>query len=346
MWAWLALAAFAVAATTNAAGAAPISGAAPIPAAEQAGLPTFTPPSSLRRGDLLDEWCKGPTTAINIAVCGDEQLRGLAIERLRAFDEARRRLGPDQQKALAADQNGWAMSYPQGCGLPSNTMPASPLAASVKECLAKAGRERLAYLRAYGTAGAGATSAGATGPTSQPAPQPSQLTAAAIAPFERGAQSQTLATSPSNAPVAQPPQASAQSPTVPQNTGTSPQSTTASQPSAASGSPPAQTPKPVQTAQPAPTAAPAAAQTPPPASAATPPAALHETPALKSATSQPAPGNGMPEWGTWRGNAVLAAIAIGVFCIGLWVGAAARGRRRGRGPEPGAATPVSRDARL
>jgi hypothetical protein len=354
MWAWLAFAAFAAAAMTNAAAAAPIQGAAPIPAAEQAGLPTFTPPDSLLRGDLLDEWCKGPTTALNIAVCSDDQLRALAIERLRAFDEARRRIGADQQRELAADQNGWAMSYPQACGLPSNLMPSLPLAPSVKQCLAKAGRERLTYLRGYGTAGAGTTPAAAspvTLPSGQPAPpQQSQLTAAAAPPFAPGAQSQSQTPTGLPSPVqnnaVEPPPQPAAAPSLAQNAGASPQPATDGKPSAASGNPPIEIPP----AAPAPasgTAGPAspAAQKPAPPAAQTPPAVLRETPALKPASTAPSVRSHIPEWGTWRGNAVLGAVAIGVFCIGLWVGAAAKARRRGKEPEPSAASPVNRDAR-
>ena len=122
------------------------------PPPDQGGEPTFKPLASLVRGDVLDEWCKGATTALNIVVCSDGDLRALAIERLRAFEETRTRLSAGQQKTLAADQNGWAMSYPQSCGLSSAIMPSLPLAPSVKDCLAEAGRSRLAYLRQYGTA--------------------------------------------------------------------------------------------------------------------------------------------------------------------------------------------------
>jgi hypothetical protein len=126
----------------------------PKPPADPGGQATFPAPPSLARGDQLDEWCKGMTTAINFAVCGDDELRKLALERLRAFNEANARLSPDQHKVLAADQNGWALSYPQACGLTVAEPPVLPLASSIKECLAGAGRKRLAYLRSYGLAGA------------------------------------------------------------------------------------------------------------------------------------------------------------------------------------------------
>src|SRR6185312_9717621 len=56
----------------------------------------------------------------------------------------------EQQKTLAADQNGWALSAPQGCGLWSNVLPSLPLSREVRSCMAAAGRARLDYLRNYG----------------------------------------------------------------------------------------------------------------------------------------------------------------------------------------------------
>ena len=100
------------------------------------------------RGDALDAWCRGVTTALNAAQCGDDELRALAIERLHAFDAAAGQLPADRRKVLAADQNGWAMAYPQGCGLQPNAPPALPLAPSVKACLLRE-RARLTYLRDY-----------------------------------------------------------------------------------------------------------------------------------------------------------------------------------------------------
>jgi hypothetical protein len=142
---------------------------APKPPADPGGQPTFQAPPSLARGDQLDEWCKGKTTAINFAVCSDDELRKLALERLRAFNEANARLPPDQQKVLTADQNGWALSYPQGCGLNTAEPPALPLVSSVKECLADAGRKRLSYLRSFGLAAAIETPPASAGATLNPA---------------------------------------------------------------------------------------------------------------------------------------------------------------------------------
>jgi hypothetical protein len=112
--------------------------------------PTFPGRPSFVRGDALDEWCKGSTTALLTAICGDDQLRALAIERLHAFDDAKSRLTPDRQKTLIDDQNEWALSYPTACGLNADVQPSLPLDPSLRDCLAKAGQARLQYLKDYG----------------------------------------------------------------------------------------------------------------------------------------------------------------------------------------------------
>jgi hypothetical protein len=164
---------------------------APKPPADPGGQPTFQAPPSLARGDQLDEWCKGKTTAINFAVCSDDELRKLALERLRAFNEANARLSPDQQKVLTADQNGWALSYPQACGFATAEPPALPLASSVKECLADAGRKRLSYLRSYGLAGAAETPPAAAGTTANPAAAGAPQAQAQVPPPDTGSRDKT-----------------------------------------------------------------------------------------------------------------------------------------------------------
>lgn len=138
---------------------------APVPSSG-ADQSTFPSPAAAPRGDGLDQWCQGSITALNMAICTDNDLRAEAVQRLHAFDDAKARLTPDQQKALAADQNGWAMSYAQSCGLQSNMPPVLPLAPSVKECLAHAGQQRLAYLRSYGTPTASNPATPTANPTS------------------------------------------------------------------------------------------------------------------------------------------------------------------------------------
>jgi hypothetical protein len=128
----------------------PDAGTAPVPSSA-ADQPTFPSPVTAPRGDGLDQWCQGSITALNIAICTDNDLRAGAVQRLHAFDDAKARLPADQQKTLAADQNGWAISYPQSCGLHADVPPTLPLVPSVKECLAHAGQARLAYSRSYGT---------------------------------------------------------------------------------------------------------------------------------------------------------------------------------------------------
>jgi uncharacterized protein YecT (DUF1311 family) len=163
--------------------------------------PTFPGRSSFVRSDALDEWCKGSTTALLTAICGDDQLRALAIERLHAYDEAKTRLNADQQKTLIADQNGWALSYPQACGLNADIQPSLPLEPSLRDCLAKAGQERLQYLKNYGQAepGNAATPAAPAPAAASPAPATPPPTAAT---GPAGTQSPATATPAPSAPDA------------------------------------------------------------------------------------------------------------------------------------------------
>ena len=119
--------------------------------------------------DPLDDWCKTARLPSSIAICGDAELRTLAIERSRAFVEAEARLSPDEQKALLADQNDWVRSYARVCGLPE--MPSAlTLAPEVKACMARAGWARIAYLRAYGSFSASPPMGQASAPFAQTPP--------------------------------------------------------------------------------------------------------------------------------------------------------------------------------
>jgi hypothetical protein len=132
-------------------------GQAPIPASPQAGRPTVP-----TLGDGLDDLCAKVKLPSSIAICSDRELRALSIERGHAFDEAKDRLTPDQQKALLADQYISVPSYSRECGV-ADALPALPLAPKIKECMVRAGRARIAYLRGYGVSGAAAN------PTTTPA---------------------------------------------------------------------------------------------------------------------------------------------------------------------------------
>src|SRR5271166_1143242 len=126
--------------------------------------PNMTTPKFPALGDSLDPWCVQVKLPSSIAICSDAELRALAVERQHAYDEAKSRLNPDQQKALLADQNGWVKTYSQACGVHPNAAPSLPLAGNIKSCMAQAGRARIAYLRAYG---------GVAGAAPAPAPAPS-----------------------------------------------------------------------------------------------------------------------------------------------------------------------------
>jgi hypothetical protein len=172
--------------------------------AEQGGQPTFPAPPSFVRGDVLDQWCRGSTTALLTAICGDDKLRDLAVQRLYAFEEAKGRLNPDQQKTLIADQNGWAMSYPQTCGLKPDVQPSLPLAQPLEDCLEKAGQARLLYLKDYGLPDAEKAAAAPAAPaTPAPAaPSPAGVPAQGNATGPAGTQSSAAAGAPLTPSVA------------------------------------------------------------------------------------------------------------------------------------------------
>lgn len=100
------------------------------------------------RNDGLDDWCSQATLPSSIAVCSDGDLRNLAIRRQKAFDEARARLNPDQQKELLTNQNAWVRSYARNCGLPDE--PVLPLPEALKQCLSRSGQDRISAIQAFG----------------------------------------------------------------------------------------------------------------------------------------------------------------------------------------------------
>jgi uncharacterized protein len=143
------------------------------PSASQGPI-ALMPPAARPRfpvlGDGLDDWCRSASLPSSIAICSDGDLRALVIERQHAFDEAKARLDPEQQKALLADQNSWVRSYPRTCGL-TDAPPSLPLTPTIKDCMEQAGRARIAYLKAYdGTSAAETTPAPAAenSPPTQP----------------------------------------------------------------------------------------------------------------------------------------------------------------------------------
>jgi uncharacterized protein YecT (DUF1311 family) len=267
----------------------------PTAAAQGATLrdqPTFAAPASLTRGDALDNWCKGLQTALNIAVCSDAELRAAAIERLHAFDDAKARLAPDQQKALVADQNGWVAAYPQNCGLNGDVPPIVPLAPALKNCLAEAGRDRLQYLQSYGTAeakGAGASPAQPAAPAAPAPPLPAPAATANPVP-----------------PAPPPPTAAkpAESQAAPQAAPAPPQA--APSPPQAAPSPPQAAPSPTEPAAPA--------------------------PAAKSAAAKPAPERHGSNWdlpGLARAGAMLIAVlAVGLWLMIAVLGRRSRVRAK------------------
>jgi uncharacterized protein len=110
--------------------------------------------------DELDSWCPQVKLPSSIAICSDPELRALTIARQHAFNDARTRIGDAKASVLLADQNAWLASYPRACGLTPDAPPSLPLSSQLKDCMARAGRARIAYLKAYGV------SASSTGPAS------------------------------------------------------------------------------------------------------------------------------------------------------------------------------------
>lgn len=137
----------------------------PVSIAPAMPAPIAIPPSvsaPIIRDDGLDEWCSQVKLPSSVAICSDPDLRDLALKRQAAFSVARDRLSADQQKILLADQNSWVRTYPATCGL-SNDPPVLPLPTGTKVCMARAGRDRISYLSAYGIA---ATETPASAPAS------------------------------------------------------------------------------------------------------------------------------------------------------------------------------------
>ncbi|MFI5020860.1 MAG: peptidoglycan-binding protein [Alphaproteobacteria bacterium] len=137
----------------------------------------------------LDDWCNTATLPSSIAICSDTELRSLAVERQQAFDEASARLDTKRRAELLADQKGWVASYAVACGVAQNVRPALPLAPEVKACFIRAGRARIAYLRAYaiGTTGAEPAPATASAPATPAATTVPPATSSPAAPAPQAA---------------------------------------------------------------------------------------------------------------------------------------------------------------
>jgi uncharacterized protein YecT (DUF1311 family) len=100
--------------------------------------------------DELDSWCPQVKLPSSIAICSDPELRALTIARQHAFNDARTRIGDAKASVLLADQNAWLASYPRACGLTPDAPPSLPLSSQLKDCMARAGRARIAYSRLTG----------------------------------------------------------------------------------------------------------------------------------------------------------------------------------------------------
>jgi hypothetical protein len=66
------------------------------PQAPTAAPDSVTTPKFPAIGDSLDAWCVQVKLPSSIAICSDDELRALAVERQHAYDEAKSRLNPEQ----------------------------------------------------------------------------------------------------------------------------------------------------------------------------------------------------------------------------------------------------------
>jgi hypothetical protein len=99
----------------------------------------------------LEQWCATQATRpSSIVICADPELRSLAVQRNKLFNDARERLDPDHYQALLNDQFRWIKSYTGNCGVSFDGPPvATPIPAGVIDCYKEAGRHRVAYLIDY-----------------------------------------------------------------------------------------------------------------------------------------------------------------------------------------------------
>lgn len=97
--------------------------------------------------------CDNPTNAAVAVVCSDPELRQLTKERAQVWKATHDRIKGEARKSLVADERRWMKEYPRSCGV-TGTKPPTPIDKKAQECFKQANRDRIAYLRAYGTAGA------------------------------------------------------------------------------------------------------------------------------------------------------------------------------------------------
>jgi uncharacterized protein len=96
--------------------------------------------------------CGNATLPSSIVICSDPELIRIADERQQAVNEARERLSPEQFRALLDEQNAWIRTYARACGVPPDEGPPElPVSRSMKACFKRAGEERTAYIRSYGS---------------------------------------------------------------------------------------------------------------------------------------------------------------------------------------------------
>src|SRR6202035_473452 len=100
--------------------------------------------------------CAGVKLPSTLVICSDPELMRLADERQEASNEGRGRIGEEEWPRLWEDQKDWVRSYATACGVPQDRPPPVPVPPAVKACFKTAAQARIAYIRTYGLASAGA----------------------------------------------------------------------------------------------------------------------------------------------------------------------------------------------
>jgi uncharacterized protein len=156
------------------------------------------------RAHALD--CARPSAPVESVVCSDRSLEKLLDRRQQAYEAAKARSNESAKKALAEDERRWRKSYPESCGITA-TGDRPVIDKAVVQCVARAFKARIRWLRAYQPAGAPAAKQAALPPQSNiegPASVRVELTFACRTPAELARVLRALAAKDLDYPLNQP----------------------------------------------------------------------------------------------------------------------------------------------
>jgi hypothetical protein len=117
--------------------------------------------ASSAHADPFDDQCKfvlsraathlnrpTPSWLYDVLICSDPEFRALTRERSEATAETNARLDPFAQQALMGEEARWGVdSDTEACGIALDAP--LPLAPEIKNCMVRAMKARIAYIRAY-----------------------------------------------------------------------------------------------------------------------------------------------------------------------------------------------------